>query len=331
LGAWSAPASAFGPVGTDPSGNFSVRLPYVCYSDPSGADCMADALQYLNQARASLGQGPYRLPGDFVSLTSEQQALVLTNLDRIQYGLPPVPGLTAALDHDALGGVQADTDPSTSLPADTANWAGGYPNLPWAYGGWMYDDGPGSGNIDCTPSDSSGCWGHRHDVLWDFSGGPGGALAMGAATGTDSSGIPGYAMLIAQGDPSYQPVYTYTWDQALAAGAGTSGATGGSGGGSGSGGGGSGGSGAGGAGTTPATLKLSSLRVTGHRVSFKVTVSPGAVLSCALTRQEPHGYARDHFRSCKLSTSFSSLRRGRYRLRIRVAGGSTITKYVRIL
>jgi hypothetical protein len=30
---------------------------------------------------------------------------------------------------------------------------------------WMYDDGPGSSNIDCTSSDTSGCWGHRDNVL----------------------------------------------------------------------------------------------------------------------------------------------------------------------
>ena len=41
---------------------------------------------------------------------------------------------------------------------------------------WMYDDGPGSANVDCTSSDPSGCWGHRHDILWQFSP----PVAMGA-------------------------------------------------------------------------------------------------------------------------------------------------------
>src|SRR5438445_624555 len=82
-------------------------------------------------------------------------------------------------------------------------WPCGFPNLPLAYEAWMYDDGPGSGNLDCPRAGASGCWGHRHDILWDF--GPGGALAMGAAAGTDPSGQSGFAMLLVQGDSTYHP------------------------------------------------------------------------------------------------------------------------------
>ena len=274
-------------------------------------------MQYLDEARANLGLAPYQLPTGFVSLPSDQQALVLTNLDRIQYGLPPIPGLTAALDQDSAAGVQADNDPSTSDPrinASTANWAGGYPNLPFAYGVWMYDDGPGSSNADCKPATPSGCWGHRHDVLWDF--GPGGPLAMGAASGADPSGSPGYAMLLAQGETTYRPTYTYTWNQAIDAGAGgtklpalTQSSS---------------------SGSPHDTFKLVSLRVRGHRIAFKLSASPGVSLRYSLVRRGTHGWGRDKFVACKTSKTIGGLHPGRYRLRIRAVGGATITRYLSI-
>ena len=29
----------------------------------------------------------------------------------------------------------------------------------------MYDDGSNTANIDCTPSNETGCWGHRENIL----------------------------------------------------------------------------------------------------------------------------------------------------------------------
>lgn len=221
-----APAAlAWGPsAGSDPTSNFEVgAMPYSCATEPDGAVCVNAAVYYLDQARASLGQPPYALPADFPSLTSEQQTFVLSNLDRVLYGLPPVPGLVDELDQDSAVGVQQDDDPP--FPPDpnvlgfTANWAGAFPNLPLAYEAWMYDDGPGSNNIDCTPADPSGCWGHRHDILWEFDAGD--VLGMGAATGTDPTGAVGYAMVIAEGMAPFGSAYDYTWSQAVADGAGT--------------------------------------------------------------------------------------------------------------
>jgi hypothetical protein len=211
-------ALADGPVGADPRSNFPVdQLPASC-DQPTSPACLDTSVSYLNQARAGLGQGPYQLPANFDSLSPQIQQFVLTNLDRIQYGLAPITGITASLTQDAMGGIVHDTDPHPTDPTFnywTANWAGGFENVVLAYEAWMYDDGPGSGNLDCGSHDSSGCWGHRHDVLWSFGGS--GALAMGSAVGTDSSGSPGYAMVLGEGEGgSYQPAYTYTWSQALA-------------------------------------------------------------------------------------------------------------------
>ncbi|MGB9183050.1 MAG: hypothetical protein WCB67_03220, partial [Solirubrobacteraceae bacterium] len=209
-----------GPTGPDPASNFTAGAPTTACKVTASATCTAAAVIYLNAARASLGQPAYLLPRNFTSLTPAQEGFVLANLDRVRYGLAPIPGITAGLSQDAAGGVQGDTDPQ---PSDakfnyyTANWAGGFFNMPLAYEAWMYDDGPGSGNLDCAGNDTAGCWGHRHDILWSFDGTN--PLAMGVAAGIDPSGSTGYAMLLGEGGPGYQPVYTYTWSQAVAAGA----------------------------------------------------------------------------------------------------------------
>jgi PASTA domain-containing protein len=218
-----ASASA-GWAGSDPAHNYPIgKLPATCGTAPTGKACVNAGIYYLDKARAKLAQPTYKLPADFPSLTAAQQTFILSNLDRVQYGLPPMTGLTAQLNHDALTtGVQTGTDPSPSisgLSGWTGNWAAGYPNSPIAYEEWMYDDGLGSKNIDCTASNPSGCWGHRHNVLWKF--GSGAVLGMGAATGAGPKGGRGYAMLLVGGTSAYQPTYTYTWSQAVADGAGT--------------------------------------------------------------------------------------------------------------
>jgi hypothetical protein len=330
-GPLAAPALASW-AGSDPSSNFSVgSLPSACETNPTGAVCIGASVSYLDQARARLGQPAYALPSDFVSLSPPQQVLVLTNLDRTLYNLPPITGVTDALDQDAAAAVPSDSDPQPSTSewyGYTSNAAWGDENIVLAYEGWMYDDGPGSGNVDCTSSDPSGCWGHRHDILWQF--GPG-ALAMGAAAGTDSGGNPSYTMLLMQGSPTYTPAYTYTWSQALADGAaGASGSAPTSGSGSSS----SPGSSSAGQPAAPAgtpvargaqaSIRILRLSVHGHRITVRLAAPPGALLRCSLTRVR----GRVHrVKSCTQSVIFSHLRAGRYRLRI-TSGPASVTRRV---
>jgi len=232
-----APGASAGWAGGDPAHNYPLgQLPLACDTAPTGTACINAGVYYLDKARQKDGLPPYALPADFPSLTPPQQMFVLANLDRVAYGLPPIPGLTAELDADALNnGVLTSQDPfpsdMTYLNGYTANWAGAFDNAPMAYEAWVWDDGLGSGNIDCTQSDTSGCWGHRHDVLWDFAAAPfdpTDVVAMGAAAGNGPDG-PAYTMLLVagfapdptSGYPGYTPTYTYTWLQAVADGAGT--------------------------------------------------------------------------------------------------------------
>lgn len=316
-GAWG-----FGPVGDDPPENFPLGpMPASCDADPTGASCINAAVYYLDRARAKLGQPAYALPADFVSLAPDQQAFVLSNLDRKLYGLPVVPGLVGSLDQDAAQGVQADADPSSSDPAAqsyTSNWAGAYQNMPAAYEAWLYDDGPGSRNLDCSSSNDSGCWGHRHDVLWSFDDQ---RMGMGAAAGVDSSGDRGYAMLIAAGG-SYAPPFTYTWDQAVADGAGTNDYSvpppdlSPPGGGSGPPSGGSG------------RLRIRSVSVRGRTIRIRIAAPQGAALRCALRRRGTSSRA-NHFYRCFRLTVYSGIAPGRYVFTVR-AGGQTATRRIRV-
>jgi len=209
--------------GTDPPHNTPLTtLPYSCTTAPTAKPCIDAGVWYLDKARARVGLPPYKLPADFASLPPARQMFILVNLDRIAYHLTPFPGLTAALNHDAfMSGVWVADDPH---PSNTAGintywpgWAGGFDNAPMAYEGWVWDDGLGSNNPRCTPTDHSRCWGHRHSALWRY--GP--VLAMGAAAGRDSSHHPSYAYIYVGGSSAYHPTYTYTWKQAVADGAGT--------------------------------------------------------------------------------------------------------------
>jgi len=238
-GAALAPARAFGLAAAlvallvapatvaaappDPSANIAFGpVPNACYSAPTGAACETASVGRLDAARAMLRLGPYRLPRDFLSLIPARQWLVLANLDRIAYSLPPIRGLSPTLDAVAKQGAQAREDPNpwpllSALHGQlrigfSSNWAGGQPNGLIAYYGWMYDDGYGSGNIDCSSPSAAGCWGHRHDILAFTAGG---TLSMGAAA---PAGRASYALTIVE---TSTPVwrYSYTWAQAKAVGA----------------------------------------------------------------------------------------------------------------
>jgi hypothetical protein len=220
-----ASASSAPWKGSDPPTNtpLGTRLPSSCNAAPTGKQCIDAGVWYLDRARAKVGLPAYALPANFPSLPPPQQLFILVNLDRVQYGLRPIPGLTAALSHDALvSGVWRADDPhpsnTTGLNTWWPGWAGAFHNAPMAYEAWVWNDGLGSKNPRCTPTDHSRCWGHRHSVLWQY--GP--VLAMGAAAGRDSRHHHrGYTYLFVGGDASYKPTYTYTWKQAVADGAGT--------------------------------------------------------------------------------------------------------------
>lgn len=175
------PAAAGAATGNPPANRtLSQATVQACQANSGAAACETAALADLNAARAAEGVGPMQLPGDFGTLTVPQQLLVLSNLERVDRGLAPVIGLSGPLDQDALTGAQNDADPQPTQfngNAATSNWEGGYGSPLEADFVWMYDDGFGSNNEDCTSPGDAGCWGHRHDILWPFDA----PAVMGAA------------------------------------------------------------------------------------------------------------------------------------------------------
>jgi hypothetical protein len=185
------------------------------------APCLSAALEAVNHARAAEGVKPMVLTPGFERLGVPEQVLVVVNLERVDRGLAPFVGRTDELDANARKGAVAGDDPPDPGPryqvVDTI-WAGGSSNgLDAAYG-WMYDDGPGSTNLDCPKTGGSGCWGHRHAILDDF--GSVGTLVMGAAVdlgGDAATGDRGGTSIAATLGvvPGPPPSYSYTWEQAL--------------------------------------------------------------------------------------------------------------------
>jgi hypothetical protein len=216
----TATAAAPNPAANIPLG----RLPQPCERAPTGAACEDVAIERLDAARAKLGLGPYLLPPGFAALSPARQWLILANLDRIAYARRPIRGLTLPLNAIARQGAQAREDPNpwgavAGLPGQSqiafaSNWAGGQDNGLLAYYGWMYDDGYGSGNLDCSSPTAPGCWGHRQDVLAFPTAA---TLSMGAAAIVH--GDPSYALTIVATSTAPWP-YSYTWAKAQADGAG---------------------------------------------------------------------------------------------------------------
>jgi hypothetical protein len=150
-----------------------------CYSATPSASCDSQALALIDSARGGEGLGPLDLPTGYSSLSAPQQLFAVANAERTSRGLPAFSDLTAGLNTLALAGAEATQDPTG--PAGVS-WAA---NLAWGVATplaadfeWMYGDGEGSSNVDCTPSDTSGCWGHRHDILVPWGGSMGAAEAV---------------------------------------------------------------------------------------------------------------------------------------------------------
>ena len=199
------------PANITPSPNFLSDCQGSQYDDSTG--CVNATLSAIDNARAQEGVPAMQLPSNWYGLSPAEQIFVVTNLERVDRGLPPLQAMASALDQSAQQGAAADTDPSppSGFPWTQwgANWAGAVGNPLEADYYWMYDDGPGSSNVDCTAGDSSGCWGHRNNVLMDLSCQ---MCVMGTAFApTAYNSDPSLAEILV--DSSGQPAVDFTWQQ----------------------------------------------------------------------------------------------------------------------
>jgi hypothetical protein len=74
---------------------------------------------------------------------------------------------------------------------------------------WMYDDGPGSSNADCSAGNPGGCWGHRDKILMSLSCSP---CVMGTGFAVNGwQGQPSWAEILVGTTAS--PAVDFTWDE----------------------------------------------------------------------------------------------------------------------
>ncbi|MHB8595101.1 MAG: hypothetical protein ACYDB3_12370 [Acidimicrobiales bacterium] len=199
------------PANIPPSPDFLQSCQGTQYDDSNG--CVSATLSAIDNARAQEALPALGLPSNWGQLSVEEQLFVATNLERTVRGLPALSAMAVALDSAAAQGASAGADPSPppGFPYTQwgSNWAGAVGNPLEAIYYWMYDDGIGSSNIDCTQSNQSGCWGHRNNVLLNLS-----CHLCVMGTGADAhgwSGDPSLAELLV--DTSGQPAVEFTWQQ----------------------------------------------------------------------------------------------------------------------
>ncbi len=202
------------PANIAPSPNFLDSCAGNVYVDTPG--CVNAVLQAIANARRQEGLPGMVLPSDWAQLSAEQQLFAATNLERTARGLAPLTGMATALDQSSESAATQNSDPSP--PAGFrwsswgGNWAGAVGNPLEAIYFWMYDDGLGSYNIDCTPQNTSGCWGHRNNVLMSLHCQP---CLMGTGySATAFQGNPSWTELLV--DSSGASALDFTWNQVLA-------------------------------------------------------------------------------------------------------------------
>ncbi len=146
-------------------------MPRCSAVDDTSAGCIDSVLHNINYARSLEGLGPLVLPSSYAGDPVTMQELIITDEERGDRGLSEFPGLDPALDSAAMTGALAKTDPS--LPSGYQEYSAGsifaQDDTPLgADYAWMYDDGYGGTNLDCSSPGSGGCWGHRDNILGDW-------------------------------------------------------------------------------------------------------------------------------------------------------------------
>jgi hypothetical protein len=204
------PAGAAAGPPVTPSANYQITGGYngPCANAAAVTASCPAGLSSIDVSRANEGVVPMSLPTNFATLTGPEQVFVLTNLERVDRGLPPIQGLSSALDADAQAGVDGNTDPPLPAGSTTSSDWGESANLFWTFDLWMYQDGwAGSAttNQGCSSPTAAGCWAHRDNILGTY---PSPSL-MGAAVVAVPAGD-SVAAVIVGGDTQDTPYFTWS-------------------------------------------------------------------------------------------------------------------------
>lgn len=185
--------------------------------------CFVLAINALRRGRRAEHLSPLVLPSDYARLSSPERLFVLVDLERIARGIPPLAGLSAALDQVASQAAATRSDPTpsatnTALPARAmgATWAGGQVNVAAAVFAWIYSDGwQGSAttNVDCGAPGAAGCWEHRRILLGEATGTRCRTCVAGSAATVTVAGHPepSYAFVIER--PRARAALVFSWNR----------------------------------------------------------------------------------------------------------------------
>ncbi len=201
------------PANIAPSPNFFDSCSGTAYDDST--TCVDATVKAIDAARATEGLPGMVLPLNWYQLTPQEQLFVATNLERTVRGLPPLTAMSVSLDQAAAAGAADGNDPTppAGYPWSLwgSNWGGAIGNPLEVVYLWMYDDGPGSSNVDCPTAGAPGCWGHRDNVLLNLA-----CQECLMGTGFDPTGWQGYpawAELLV--DTSGAQTVAFTWNEEL--------------------------------------------------------------------------------------------------------------------
>jgi len=199
------------PANVAPTPDFLDDCSAFPYDDSS--TCVSGVLAAIANARAREGLPGMSLPTDWDSLTPGEQLFVATNLERTVRGLPPLSSMATGLDQASVEGAEQSDDPTPpgGFPWTQwgSNWAGAVANPLEAIYYWMYDDGVGSGNVDCTYAGEEGCWGHRQNILLDLACQP---CQMGTGYAPQGyQGYPSWAEILVDTSPGQ--AVDFSWSQ----------------------------------------------------------------------------------------------------------------------
>jgi hypothetical protein len=208
-----------------PARSVSPAPDYLDNCAPIGVDvsspCLRITLDAIDRARAREGLRHLALPADFPRLSVPEQLFVAIDRERVDRGLAPFTGLTAALDAGAQKGADSaelPARPGPSYGSVATEWIGDVDNGLDADFEWLYHDGPDSGVPGCSGDRTSDCWADRHLLLGHLRSQ---RLVMGAAYDPTSDmsreDHGGSSLATTLATVRNAGPYAYTWKQALAA------------------------------------------------------------------------------------------------------------------
>jgi hypothetical protein len=138
--------------------------------------CNLASLKAIDAARESEGLGPLELPPGYEALGMGAQLVAVTNAERTSRGLPPWHSPDGNLDLLAAQALGSATDPNGPAGSTwVANTAYGTLTVLQTDYEWMYDDGVGGTNPNCSATDQAQCWFHRENMLSPWPGNIGAA------------------------------------------------------------------------------------------------------------------------------------------------------------